>query len=300
VMGLYDSAMTPDIHVALRAEAFISDGAPLSWLGQNGAWIMGTASDIDYNPSRDAFDVYAHRWDRAGRTVGYWEPISYRGKHNVVSWNYWRILLELYKGVSYIAVYGEQIRHGGNPQYRAAFNFANRYAGSAATPQTSPGAFIALRKGRGRTAGNLGQFMTQYAPGRTSTPLSSGQGKHMIGPAGQRFGRYARRITGHTSRWRMGFRLNNDFVAGVSGRKVVIGVWYLNGGHGRFRVSWGRSASARHVVRKTGTGRWKHFTTTIDGSLLRGRLAHDCDISLQALGRSRTTFHMVEVRVPGR
>jgi hypothetical protein len=142
--------------------------------------------------------------------------------------------------------------------------------------------------------------MTQYAPGRTSTPLSSEQGKHMIGPAGQRFGRYARRITGHTSRSRMGFRLNNDFVAGVSGRKVVIGVWYLNGGRGSFRVSWGRSASARHVVHKTGTGRWKHFTTTVDGSLLRGRLAHDCDISLQALGRSRTSFHMVEVRVPGR
>ncbi|HVI18362.1 MAG TPA: hypothetical protein VM712_08290, partial [Gaiellales bacterium] len=117
VMGLYHSAMTPDIHVALRAEAFVSDGAPLSWLGQNGAWIMGTASDIDYNPSRDAFDVFARRWDREGRTVGYWEPIPYQGKRNLVSWNYWRILLELYKGVSYIAVYGEQIRHGGNPQY---------------------------------------------------------------------------------------------------------------------------------------------------------------------------------------
>ena len=40
----------------------------------------------------------------------------------------------------------------------------------------------------------------------------------MIGPARQRFGRYARRIAGHTSRSRMGFRLNDDFVAGVSGR----------------------------------------------------------------------------------
>ena len=62
----------------------------------------------------------------------------------------------------------------------------------------------------------------------------------------------------------------------------------------------GQVGLGRHVVHKTGTGRWKHFTTTVDGSLLRGRLAHDCDISLQALGRSRTSFHMVEVRVPGR
>jgi hypothetical protein len=81
---------------------------------------------------------------------------------------------------------------------------------------------------------------------------------------------------------------------------VVIGIWYLNGGHGSFRVSWGRSASAQRVVHKTGTGRWKHFTATVDGSLLRRRLAHDCDIALKALGRSRTIFHMVEVRVPGR
>jgi len=86
----------------------------------------------------------------------------------------------------------------------------------------------------------------------------------------------------------------------VAGRNVVIGVWYLNGGHGSFRVSWGRSASDRHVVHKTDSGRWKHFTTTIDGSLLRGRLAHGCDISLKALGRSMTAFHMVEVLVPGR
>jgi hypothetical protein len=53
-------------------------------------------------------------------------------------------------------------------------------------------------------------------------------------------------------------------------------------------------------VHKTGSGHWKQFTATADGSLLRGRLAHDCDIALKALGRSRTIFHMVEVRVPGR
>jgi hypothetical protein len=53
-------------------------------------------------------------------------------------------------------------------------------------------------------------------------------------------------------------------------------------------------------VHKTGSGRWKHFTTTVDGSLLRGWLAHGCDVSLKALGRARTAFHMVEVRVPGR
>jgi len=29
-------------------------------------------------------------------------------------------------------------------------------------------------------------------------------------------------------------------------------------------------------------------------------VAHGCDISLKALGRSRTSFHMAEVRVPGR
>jgi hypothetical protein len=300
VMGVYRNALTPDIHVALRTEAFVTDGAPLTWLGQNDAWIMGTASDIDPNPTRDAFDVFARKYDMAGRTEGYWEPIPYSGKRNLVSWNYWRILLELDKGVSYIAVYGDQVRHGGKGQYRAAFNFANRYAGSAATPATAPGAFIALKQGTGRTAGNFNRFMSQYRPKLTSTALSSDQGRNMIGPGAQRFGRYARRITGGTSRSRMSFRLNSTFAAGVRGQRVVIAVRYLDSGHGRFRLAWGRAATAHHTFRKRGTGRWRQVTVSVPSASFRQSLLHRCDISLRALGSSRVAFHMVEVRVPGR
>ena len=300
VMDLYRTALLPDIHVALRTEVFVTDGAPLSWLGPNGPWLMGTASDIDYNPTRDAFDVFARRYDSAGRTESYWEPIPYSGKRNLVSWNYWRILLELYKGVSYIAVYGDQIRHGNQAQYRAAFDFANRFAGSAATPATAPGAFIALKQGSGRTAGNLGRFMTQYRPNATSTALGSNQGRSMIGPATQRFGRYARRITGGTRRARMGFRLNTAFANGVRGRRVVISVRYLDSGHGSFRVAWGRSRSAQRIVRKRGTGRWREARFTIASAGFRRRLADHCDIGVKALGHTALVAHMVEVSVPWR
>ena len=300
VMDVYRTALLPDIHVALRTEVFVTDGAPLSWLGAGGAWIMGTGSDIDYNPTRDAFDVFARRYDSNGLTTGYWEPLPYTGHHNLVSWNYWRILLELYKGVSYIAVYGDQIRQGSNPQYRAAFDFANRYAGSAATPATAPGAFIALKQGRGRTAGNLGRFMGQYDPNATSTPLGSHEGRTMIGPPSQRFGRYARSITGGTSRAWMGFRLNPDFAAGVAGQKVVISVRYLDSGHGRFRVAWGRSTTAKRVVAKRNSGTWRLVKFAVPAASFDEQLAHSCDISLKALRGSTDIFQMVQVNVPGR
>jgi hypothetical protein len=300
VMDAYRTALLPDIHVALRTEVFVTDGAPLSWLGAGGAWIMGTGSDIDYNPTRDAFDVFARRYDSNGTTTGYWEPLPYEGHHNLVSWNYWRILLELYKGVSYIAVYGDQIRQGGNPQYRAAFDFANRFAGSAATPATAPGAFIALKQGRGRTAGNLSRFMVQFEPNTTSTPLDSNQGRNMIGPGTERFGRYARRLNGGTSRAWTGFQLNPDFAAGVAGQKVVISVRYLDAGHGSFRVAWGRSTAAQQIVTKRGSGTWRQARFAVPAAAFGRQLAHSCDISLKALGSSKDVFHMVEVNVPGR
>ena len=160
VMNLYRLQMLPAIQVALRAQVWTQwpGHCPTTWLGSSGAWMMGTASDIDPNPVRDAFDLYAYNNVRMGNTNAYWQPTSYAGKKNLVSWNYWRILMELDKGVRAIAVYGNVLNQGlTDPEYRAAFDFANRYAGTsgirparpapgwrcgraaAAWPATSPG-----------------------------------------------------------------------------------------------------------------------------------------------------------------
>jgi hypothetical protein len=299
IMGAYRSALTPAIHVALRTEVFTTDGAPTSWLGLRDAWIMGTASDVDPNPTRDTFDLVARQWDDTGRTRAYWEPISYAGKRNLVSWNYWRLLLELDKGVSYIAVYGNILDLGSQPEYHAAFAFANRYAGWQTKPGRAPGAFVALRQGSGRMAGNFDRFMRQLDPNGTSVPLDSGAGSSMIGPATQRFGRYARKITGGTATQTMYFRLNRTFRRGIRRRSVQLRVWYLDSGAGAFRISWGRG-HAHRVIHKGGTGRWRCVSVRLRRARFRHRLPHRSDVTLQALGSASTVFHMVEVRVRGR
>ena len=112
------------------------------------------------------------------------------------------------KGVRSIAVYGNLLSQGQtNPQFRAAFDFANAYAGHQWGPAGSPGAWVALRQGTGRMAGDFTWFMTQLNPSTTSVPVDSNAGTSMIGPATQRFGRYARKITGGTSTNTMSFAL---------------------------------------------------------------------------------------------
>jgi hypothetical protein len=300
VMGLYRSAMLPEIHPALRTDAFTTGKAPLSWLGPSGAWIFGTASDIDPNPTRDTFDVFARQWAGSGRTQAYWEPISDAGKRNLASWNYWRILLELHKGVSFIAVYGNEIRRGDDPEFRAAFDLANRHAGWQSAPERAPGAFIALKQGMGRTAGNLSRFIDQYDPQGTSEALDSRNGAAMIGPATQRFGRFARRITGGTAKDTMSFSLDPAFARGVRGREVVLSVIYLDQGSGSFRVGWGQGASAQATVQKHGTGRWQQFSVRIARAAFSASLPHNADIAITALGHTAAVFHMVAVDVPSR
>ena len=158
VMNLYRLQMLPQIPVALRAQVWTQwpGHCPTTWLGSGGAMIMGTGSDIDPQPIRDAFDLFAYNQVRMGSSNAYWEPISYAGKKNLVSWNYWRILLELDKGVRSIAVYGNVLSQGQtNPEFRAAFDFANAYAGHQWDPAGTPGAWVALRQGTGRMAGQL-------------------------------------------------------------------------------------------------------------------------------------------------
>jgi hypothetical protein len=98
----------------------------------------------------------------------------------------------------------------------------------------------------------------------------------------------------------MGFQLNPDFAAGVAGQKVVISVRYLDSGHGRFRVAWGRSTAAQSTVTKRASGTWRQVRFAVPAAAFNRQLAHSCDISLKALGSSKDVFHMVEVNVPGR
>jgi hypothetical protein len=303
VMNLYRQKLLPAVQVALRAQLWTQwpQNSPASWLTTGGAMIMGTAADVDPNPVRDAFDLYAYQHVRMGTGNGYWEPIDHGGKKNLVSWNWWRILMELDKGVRSIGVYGDVLAKGAtDPEYRAAFDFANRYAGHQWDPPHSPGAWVALRQGSGRMAGNFTWFMTQLNPDGTSTALDSNAGAAMIGPAGQRFGRYARRIAGGTTRSGMSFALAPGFRTGLGGAQTTLRVTYLDSGSGRFTVRWGTAASQAATVAKSGSGAWKTATFGVPGGAYAGKLAGGADVAVSETGTDATAFAMVEVSVAGR
>ncbi len=302
IMGAYRTASSPELPFALRVQLFNNTlpPPPLDWLGVDDAWVFGTASDIDANPTRDAYDVFAKTWAGAGKTQAYWEPHHTKNKNHLVSWNYWRLLLELHKGVSYVAVYGQELRNGTLPEYRAAFDFVNRYAGSHTTPDRSPGAWVALKLGPGRMAGNFSRFMTQLNPETTSTPLDSNNGGMIVGPTTQRFGRHARRIDGGTSKNRMYFQLDPAFRASIATSATKVRVVYLDRGTGQLRLSWGTTAGTSRTVTKTNTGAWKELLVDVPGSALRGLLSLGSDLTVTALGTDSSIVHMVEVQVPGR
>jgi hypothetical protein len=303
VMNLYRLQMLPQIPVALRAQVWTQwpGHCPMDWLGTGGAMIMGTGSDIDPQPIRDAFDLFAYNQVRMGSSNAYWEPISYAGKQNLVSWNYWRILLELDKGVRSIAVYGNVLSQGQtNPEFRAAFDFANAYAGHQWDPAGSPGAWVALRQGTGRMAGNFTWFMTQLNPSTTSVPVDSNAGASMIGPATQRFGRYARKITGGTSTNTMSFALDPTFRTDLASSLTTLRVTYLDTGTGSFNVSWGTDPTQTVTITKTNTGSWQTTQIPVAGIDYTGGLAGGADISVSELGSDSTDFQMVEVAAAGR
>jgi hypothetical protein len=302
VMDLYRQQMLPQIPVALRVQLWTQwpGHSPMDWLGPNGAMMMGTASDTDPNAVRDAFDLFAYNNVMKGSSNAYWEPISYSGKKNLVSWNYWRILLELDKGVRSIAVYGDTLSQAQtNPEYRAAFDFANEYAGHEADPAGSPGAWVALRQGSGRMAGNYSWFMTQLNPA-TSVALDSKSGASMIGPATQRFGRYARKITGGSGCNIMSFALNPTFRADLAPATTTLKVTYLDAGTGSFNVNWGTGVGQSQTVKKTNTGTWQTTAIPVDGLEYTGGLADGADVTVTENGTDSTAFQMVEVGVNGR
>ena len=75
---------------------------------------------------------------------------------------------------------------------------------------------------------------------------------------------------------------------------------YLDAGRNAFRVRWGARAGQSRTVRTGGSGTWKRVAVRVPGSAFHGRLARRSDIAITALGRSRATLHMVELRVRGR
>lgn len=227
-----------------------------------------------------AFQTYC----LTGKTLGYTEPWrpSTTNDYGIVplQYNYWRILLDLSCGISFIAMKPGDLDLRGNPEYSEAFIFGAKYVGYHVSPSTSPGAWVAMREGDS-LKGDY-NFMMERIAGSGGTPLTS------QGPADQRFSLWARSISGAE---KMVFKLNPTFAQSLASAKIR--VVYLDQGVNSFTVSWNVSESVNaHVVQKQNTGRWQEliidvpyadFTASLEGG----------DITL--IGGGTNIFHMVEV-----
>jgi hypothetical protein len=194
-------------------------------------------------------------------------------------WNYWRLLSDLNCGVSFIAIYGADLAHASNPEFRAAFDFAALYAGYHASPAVSPGAWVALREGN--TLKGDYTFLMRRIAGDEMPPLEK------VGPANQRFGAWARQLRkGSTIR----FALDESFAGSIEGRAATVQVVYLDKGLG---VITTRCAGREFSTSLKDTGQWQAARFVLEKATLRAdatgahiTLAADADVAL----------HMIEAR----
>lgn len=252
-----------------------------------------------------------HQDCRSGRTTCYAEPwASAWGDHGVrddrwcspPQWFYWRALFDLHNGVSHIALYASDLRvaidgtYRGEAfpayrdEFRAAVDFAAKYAGYHALPESSPGAWVAFRENHVVRAANnipeerrkLALFTSDYTFLMERLPGDRSRGLDVVnaGPEEQRYGAWARILPpGQTIR----LRLDSRFAESLRGRPASIRAVYLDSPEADFFIRTG--TTVRHV-RPGGSGRWQ--TAEFSG------IQPSRDIEVRA-GGAPVTLHMIEV-----
>jgi hypothetical protein len=257
VVDAFIRAFTPATRVFVRNNLFITpdqnDPAWVKMLDAGQLALFHTSSEMEPRGAGGGQYQVFLRYCRSGKTVCYAEPwADAEGNHGGMKdprwsspqqFNYWRTLADLHCGVSFIAFYGADLARAGDPEFRAAFDFANRYAGYHASPSKSPGAWIALREGN--TLQGDYTFLMQRDPASEMRPVQ------LAGPKEQRFGAWARVLAGgSTAR----FTLDPEFARRIEVHAATLRVTYLDTGSGAFTIRAGGGAS---TVQRKDTGRWQ-------------------------------------------
>lgn len=308
VMRLFSTTFmngVDDIQVILRSLLFAnlntSTALKNELLGVDKGWLFGTngTPDSDMTVVNNLYNA----WVKTGNTRGLYEALyGCSDFTHPLSWAYWRQLLELNRGVYYIATYGDDLDRamtGGNvADFQAIFNFSNKYAGFQDKPAESPGAFIAFRGTANNPKGNYTNFITLHDSdgtlgGQTDTVyLDSIDGSTIIGPATQRFGRFARATNVTAGKRTFYLRVDNAFVSSLAATATVK-VTYLDEGSGDWQLRWNGGSA---TTSKTASGNWRTATFSIPKSGMNGSLAASSDLLLSVpTGAEDTTFHMVEI-----
>ena len=307
VVRAFVDAFAPDIKLFVRNNLDEGMRKPFEQDFRSGklGWFH-TSSEMEPRPNGEGKYRTFIDYCRSGQTVAYAEPWADAwGRHggktdprwcSAMQFNYWRLLCDLNCGVSYIALYGADLdaaAKGATPngkstvdqeEFRQAFEFAARYAGYHASPEQSPGAWVALREGN-TLKGDYTFLMERVG--------DAGAPEKLAGPADQRFGAWARALDDGQA---MRFRLDPALAARMAKQPSRIRVVYLDEGAGSFEVKRGDGGAAPlQRIDKKNTGRWQEAMIDVPASAAASSSA-GWDIELAA--KERTSFHMLEVQLP--
>jgi hypothetical protein len=291
--------------------------------GKLGWFQTGSEMEPRVNGGGLGYEVFLD-YCRTGQTVGYAEPFADSwGQHagkvdprwsSPPQWNYWRVLSDLNLGISFEALYGNDLevaasgKHDGRDvgrdyqaEFNQAFEFAARYAGYAAYPAKSPGAWIAFRQSLTKYASDYGTRVTDYAmhiklqnPEDTigmdsrkdgaDVPVAAGRtipGLKSIGPYQQRYGAWARRVNAGAV---MRLQLDPAFVEHANEGHPSVRVTYLDIGKGSFAVEIG---GVSRVTTLSGSGEWKTVEIPVGTRLTP-------ELGIRAV-QGGVVLHMVEI-----
>ena len=289
VIDMYIEAFNPpeDINVFLRACAIsggIATQKHLKMVESGDLFLFHTSSEpqprnrgfenqykvfIDFCKSGNTYG-YMESWSSASTGSDGWEWKKTGHPITKSQFNYWTLLCNLHSGVTFLAMRPEDIDYA---DYRADYEFSGRYAGYAAHPEESPGAWIAFREGD-YLKGDY-TFLMERQSDDNSPPLYNVDTT--------RYGLWARRIDPSDH---MKLVLNDDFALSLKETSnPVLTIWYKDEGYGHFEVS---ALGKEFRVIKEGTGNWKAVRKNI-GTDITGN-----DIGIKTAG-SGLIIHMVEI-----
>lgn len=292
VVAAFIRAFRPDIRVFVRNNVVQDDQLDSSVIklfetGQLA--LFHTSSEVQPRSQGTERQYRAFlRWARTGKTTAYAESWADAwGRHggkrderwcSPCQWNYWRLLVDLHCGVSFIAVYGADLQAAkGEPEFREALEFAARYAGYHASPSRAPGAWVALREGE-YLKGDYSFLMRRLTD--DSRPVK------LVGPADQRYGAWARQ-TGESGT--MKFHVDPEFLAAHDGKSLMLRVVYLDDGEGQFDVM---TRQWKHAIKLSNSGKWQVAQWPIRVTDIPQEAAAHITTEAQKPG---LTLHMVEL-----
>ncbi len=304
----FHKVFLPEIPVAIRA--FTKSGG---WIAENreanipshqnlvddGFWFYSTSTK-PFEQNSELFAGYLE-YTKPGLTVGYSE--NFANLTGLVDPDdtsvsreqgaYWEALWNMHRGVSFLAYRGDDLA---DPALFDTFEFANKYAGYHASPDVSPGAWIALRPAvinpnmQNRFpdyewVDNYEFFISQVDPDNTSVGLTQ------AGPFPAKESYWSRQ-TNATDR--MEFILNSEFRDAISGKDLSIRVAYLDEGLDTWSLLYENAGGEINLgtVAKMNTGLWKEAFFELSNADFIDSVK---DLILFSEADGDDIFHMIEL-----